>query len=269
MVFQSEDEDVIKIYKDHAKLSQNLNLFFMAVGYLTTIPFYVIPMYAEKQHPELYTPNNVTGKIDNQRPLPFSSWYPYDTNDHYVETFAWQIFTGPVIEGFVVYTDSYLYSLMVFAVGQMKILQHILGNFKLYSKKFQERLNVNEERASQVAIKSCILFHQEIIQYVEELNRAVRTVMLLDFISCSIQMSVIVFQIIMSKAISKSVGNSEWYNESKEVKHDLQVIITRAQKPLTVSIGTFYPMSTDTAIAILKATYSYGMLIRQSYNRKL
>ncbi|XP_050296986.1 odorant receptor Or2-like isoform X3 [Anthonomus grandis grandis] len=64
-----------------------------------------------------------------------------------------------------------------------------------------------------------------------------------------------------SLAIADAAYNSLWYNENKNVKVMLKILMMRAQKPLTMDNGPFGPMTTNTIVSTLKAAYSYATLM--------
>ncbi|VEN51609.1 unnamed protein product [Callosobruchus maculatus] len=53
-----------------------------------------------------------------------------------------------------------------------------------------------------------------------------------------------------SSEISSAVYESDWYNMDKRVKKCLTIIMMRAQRPLTLSVGPFFTLTNDTAITV-------------------
>lgn len=58
---------------------------------------------------------------------------------------------------------------------------------------------------------------------------------------------------LQSLAVANAAYNSLWYNENKNVKAMLQIMIIRTQRPLTMTIGPFSPMTTDTIVTVSSA----------------
>lgn len=56
--------------------------------------------------------------------------------------------------------------------------------------------------------------------------------------------------IFQSEAVSRAVWNSEWYECKPDVSKMLLIMMIRAQKPLTMSVGRFYVMSNETALGV-------------------
>ncbi|XP_030746644.1 odorant receptor 30a-like [Sitophilus oryzae] len=63
--------------------------------------------------------------------------------------------------------------------------------------------------------------------------------------------------IIQSTAIATAAYDSEWYHFNDEYKKRLLFLIIRAQKPLSMNIGSFGPMTKETALFMIRAVYSY------------
>ncbi|XP_049825914.1 odorant receptor 4-like [Aethina tumida] len=66
--------------------------------------------------------------------------------------------------------------------------------------------------------------------------------------------------------ISETLGDKiicmcNWYKMNKSLQRDLQLIILRSQKPLTISAGPFANLTYDLFIMIIKMAYSYFTLI--------
>ncbi|XP_050303745.1 odorant receptor 49b-like [Anthonomus grandis grandis] len=55
---------------------------------------------------------------------------------------------------------------------------------------------------------------------------------------------------VQSVMISDALFESEWYEKSTSAKKTIAIIMTRSQKPLTIFVGPFFPMTIDTAIAV-------------------
>ncbi|XP_030750615.1 odorant receptor Or2-like [Sitophilus oryzae] len=139
--------------------------------------------------------------------------------------------------------------------------------------------------------------------YVENLNTAIKYVILYEFLINSVNVASIAFQLItvsdytklifaviffclqvnqifiiaitaneiqvQSVAVATNAYNSNWYEEyNKEIRQMMSMIILRAQKPAELTIGPFTPMTTDTAITVMKAAYSYVTLMVDSLGKK-
>ncbi|XP_060518390.1 odorant receptor 63a-like [Cylas formicarius] len=71
---------------------------------------------------------------------------------------------------------------------------------------------------------------------------------------------------IQSLALANAVYSSPWYQQCKTIKGMLLIMMVRAQRPLVLTIGPFDAMTTQSALAIMKASYSYISVMMNNYN---
>lgn len=50
--------------------------------------------------------------------------------------------------------------------------------------------------------------------------------------------------------VANAIWESDWFEYSDELKKTLALVMLRCQKPLTLSVGPFYHMSTQTALSV-------------------
>ncbi|ENN80589.1 hypothetical protein YQE_02994, partial [Dendroctonus ponderosae] len=132
--------------------------------------------------------------------------------------------------------------------------------------------------------------------YVNEINDCMSFVMLCDFLQSSLQVACILTQALendidvflvlfmisfigsmflrlilyyhygnelltTSQNIALSAWQSNWYDQSPQVKIMIFTVIARAQKPLKFYLGQFGVMSLQAFISVLWASYSYMTLM--------
>ncbi|XP_018567067.2 odorant receptor Or2-like [Anoplophora glabripennis] len=193
---------------------------------------------------------------------------------------------------YMMYTDAYNFNLIIFPLGQIRILTHVLSNFPRYVLKVKDQLQCSRDEASFVTLRECILKHKGIIRYLEEYNDTMKNIMLLDFLQSSLQLASIMIQFVLTKAtvfniifhaefvfsmllrllvyywyaneimlesinVSTAIYECGWYDEPKKVKQMMLLMIQRANKVLKLDIGPFTTMTLGTFLSILKASYSY------------
>ncbi|XP_066247356.1 odorant receptor Or2-like [Euwallacea similis] len=182
-------------------------------------------------------------------------------------------------------------------IRQLRKLDHFLRNFQDFKRKYQALNAIEDEQmAAFLFFKHLIARHENIIQYVNTYNKNMAYTMVFDFIQSSIQIASVITQIsgnkitlmlvgsitmfiittmlrlslyyyhanellILSQKLSHSIWESNWPDETPKIKFMVLIFIMRVQKPLAFTIGPFSQMSIVSFISILKATYSYVMLI--------
>lgn len=50
--------------------------------------------------------------------------------------------------------------------------------------------------------------------------------------------------------IADSVYESQWYDQNKEIKSLLYVMLMRAQRPALMTVGPFSPMTNETSLLV-------------------
>nr|QWT83551.1 odorant receptor 52 [Eucryptorrhynchus scrobiculatus] len=68
-----------------------------------------------------------------------------------------------------------------------------------------------------------------------------------------------------SVGVANAICASDWYEQSEKVKKLLIIMIMRAQKPIGITAGPFFLMTTGSALMTLKFAYSYMSLMIQNY----
>ncbi|XP_066150065.1 odorant receptor 67c-like [Euwallacea fornicatus] len=240
------------------------------------------------------TYENVTRTV---RMLPISSWFPFDAQEHYKFAYISHSITCMIGGPTVLAVDLLLSSLIAYPYRQLIKLDYFLKNFQNFKRKYQT-LNAieDEEKASFFFFKYLINKHKNIIRYVNTYNKNMAYSMVFDFIQSSVQIATILTQVLgneislmlivsifvfwvtmvmriflyyyyanellnMSQKLAYSIWESNWPDEGPKIKFMVFMFIMRTQKPLAFKIGPFSQMSLMSFISVLKATYSYVMLI--------
>ncbi|KAJ8978567.1 hypothetical protein NQ317_012091 [Molorchus minor] len=186
----ARDEELIDIYKSHARLSI-INITDFLVNVIETLFYGVHPLYLG----QIEKFNKVTNETTVIKALPLSSWFPYNPQEYYLYTYLWQIFDGLIGASYVMYIDVFSFSLIIYPLGQIKMLMYILRNFHKYVGKTQNVLGVERDEASFLTMREFIMKHKEIIRYINEYNCAMKHIMVLDFLQSSLQLASIVMQL--------------------------------------------------------------------------
>nr|WJJ63310.1 odorant receptor 10 [Pachyrhinus yasumatsui] len=291
IINSQEDIEVKKIYHDCAKDTSSKCKVYLTILFIITMLYIFRPLVVHGYEKEI---GNSTVFI---KALPLSSWFPFDEQTLYLAAYLWHILDSLVGASFVTYTDILMFSLIVYPTGQLKILQYILRNFEIYKQKIQKDYRIeNVDVAAFVTFRECINEHKKIIQYVDYFNASMNALMVFDFLQSSLQIATILTQVLGNKitlmllafvgaffigmilrlflyyyyanevvllscGLANSLWESTWYEQAPKVKFMMFIFIMMVQKSLKLKIGPFSVMSLDSFISILKATYSYIMLM--------
>ncbi|XP_048517034.1 odorant receptor 30a [Dendroctonus ponderosae] len=286
-----EDDEVIKIELKIVRRSDKIVKYYGSLLVVLSMLYLVKPMLMT---PIIVSIGNTTTVM---RYLPISSWLPFDKQEHYPYAYIWQVLN--VLQGatYVTSTDILMFNLIVFPAVQLRKLQHLLKNFAHYKEKVKTLYNIaDDEQVAKITLVYFISRHKEIIRYVRLFNESMEVVIVFDFLQSSVQIASILTEvsmsefsvmvvvtlasffasmifrlilyyyhanniIILSAELSYSMYESNWLDQAPKVKQMILIFMLRTQESLTLRIGGLGVMSIQSMIAILKATYSYMMLM--------
>ncbi|XP_023310498.1 uncharacterized protein LOC111691620 [Anoplophora glabripennis] len=160
-ILGGKDEEVLKIYKFHAQQSQFTNLLFIVGIAVQAVFYFTHPLSLD----DVVKFNNVTNETTIIKALPMSSWLPYDPQKHYLISYLWHMFNGLIGASYVTVADAFSFSMIIFPLGQIRILLHVLTNFSEYVGKVMEQNQCDRDQASFLTLRECIIKHKEIIRY--------------------------------------------------------------------------------------------------------
>ncbi|XP_072381811.1 odorant receptor 10-like [Diabrotica undecimpunctata] len=298
-IMDSEDQPLIDIFNNYAWQNRIISQVFIITVIIVTNLFFVHPLGLDPR--ERYDP--VTNETVYIRPLPLSSWFPFDDQKHYLRAYMFHILDAYVGASFVNNTDLFSFGIITFPLGQTVILNYILSHFEDYVVKIQEQLGVDRDEASFITLRECILKHKDIISYIHAFNKEMNIVILLDFLQSSLQLAAIVLQLIFFEVnlfnfvfsimfvicmltrllgyywyaneiiietsnIPLAIWSSKWYEEPKKTQDMMMIMMLKCSRPLALNIGPFNTMSINTLIGIIKATYSYMMVVYKGQQSK-
>ncbi|XP_049819678.1 odorant receptor Or2 isoform X2 [Aethina tumida] len=280
----STDEESKRIYIEHQGMiffiTRVITVHTAIVGICHFLTKYLTYLELEKnQYP------NVT--MYRRKPLPYTMWLPFNSDEHYFGAFFLQSIAGFMGCTYTAVTVIFYLTGMIFICSQLSILQHKIKN--LATSTHQSEVEVKKK------LFTLIIDHQTIIEYSEQFNNDINVILLIDFTLNSIQVASIFFQLItidlpivmafvlnylalivvqifffgwfaneikeQSLGIADAIYEHTWYDQSISIRKSLLLMMVRAQKPFTLTIGPFGAMTNNTSVTIMKAAYSYVTLI--------
>ncbi|XP_050303426.1 odorant receptor Or2-like [Anthonomus grandis grandis] len=239
-----------------------------------------------------YKRSNSTG----EKPLILPIWYPFNTNKYYKTAFFVGVLFCIVGGGCYLVIQALFLTLVTHAIIQLKAIQILGRGLTKFSKKNYVNHQFNDEQVNRATLRNLCLKHQSIISFVDKFNLAMRNILLIEFILNSVNIAAFIIRLlimqnsfwmkifliticitqifqlfvlawhanelqIQSIMISDALFESEWYETSKSVKSTIVFMMARSRKPLRLFVGPFFPMTINTAIATMKAAYSYVTLM--------
>lgn len=178
---------ILEIYTYYTRYNKLVLISFYLYALMVTTASFISPMMEEQ----------LIGGLE-KRPLPTSVWFPFDSQKFYHFAYLIQFFDVNFGCHFVVGTDMFLVSTIIFAICQIKVLHHrirtsrcddlpyILEDHRLIIRYSHRFINLHFKLAN-------IFFYS----YVEKLNNLLKKLMFLDFLLCSIHLAVLAFKVVV------------------------------------------------------------------------
>lgn len=160
-----KNKDLEDIYYKHVKDNYFCS-WFLLIGNITSSLYYIKPSIDEKSTDLTYmnvTKNNYTEQY-RIRLLPLQSWFPFNRYKYYYFSFGHQVFATIIGGTMVVLTDLLFVALMIFIIGQLKVLQYNFKNSKKLAQNVQIKRNISYDEAVRYTIHNCVNKHKIIIQ---------------------------------------------------------------------------------------------------------
>ncbi|XP_060517791.1 odorant receptor 49b-like isoform X2 [Cylas formicarius] len=277
-----------EIVQNHMQLSHFCQISNLAIAYFTFgVALSIILGNASERHQtEKY---NSIYNTTLEKPFPYQLYYfGTDTQKHTKLLLVVNYFCVTVAGSMFVSTQVVFISCIIFASSILKSLQI------KFRKMSAARTNLLQ------FLRKLILEHQDVIAFVGKLNYSVKYLILLEFLLNSVNMASVCVQLITSQRnmflafpifycvlfvtltfmlgwsanevkvqsldLTDAVYGSPWYEENVRVRKMVLLIMMRTNRALTLTVGPFDAMTTQSALTIMKASYSYITLVARSYH---
>lgn len=174
-ILESKDAKLKQILKDYILQNWGVSKKFWLLTFWTIMCFFVSPSLEAWLLPPqeiLFANGTATGRF--KKPLIFSSWFPFDKYidmKHYMLAYALQTISGTIGASYLGIWDTFIVALMIFAIGQFRILHYYFRNIYPYAgdnnnytdseNKMKTDLTVEEINNNFV---KCVKHHNMIIQ---------------------------------------------------------------------------------------------------------
>ncbi|XP_060531460.1 odorant receptor 82a-like [Cylas formicarius] len=283
-IFNGRDEATKNIYLDHitycTRITSATAIYSFGLG------IYLSEIGIEKSFRFNKSHDMVNSTLD--KPLPMPTWYPFDKNKHHAWALGYQVVEILLTALYSGSVHAFTNSVMIFIRAQLQILQYHFKNCHKSGAEYES----NMPAANASGLKSLAVKHQQLIGWIEDLNESFKDLLLLEYSISSLLLAAVIIQIFSGKDVgfnivyfllifsqllalawnaneikeqstelSNALYSSKWYDQVQHVKVLVAIMMMRSQKPLTLSIGPFGPMTADAALSRLKLTYSYVSLM--------
>ncbi|KAF7271071.1 hypothetical protein GWI33_016031 [Rhynchophorus ferrugineus] len=220
----------------------------------------------------------------DDKPMIFLAHFPFNQKKHYFTSILIQASSVGVATVYYCMSQILYLCILTFVKAKLKVLQYHFRCFKIEN-------GTNDAKRARELVK----YHQRIIRFVEKLNDSIKYLLLIEFLSSSLNIASVMYQLLSAQtltdiifsisylmvligqlfilawhaneikvesvAVSDAAYDSSWYASSYNIKQMIQMVIMRSNKPLLLTIGPFNPLTTQTVISVINAAYSYVMIM--------
>ncbi|XP_060518573.1 odorant receptor 30a-like [Cylas formicarius] len=271
---QSKDNEVLQSHSTQVRFCKQSN-FGVAILMTWMGISMIFVNYWSRLQAEKY---NREHNASIAKPLPYDLYYyKLDKAEHASMLLALNDITVIVLGLLAASTKMFFFSCIIFPASILKRLQIRLRKVTMSEDVF-------------FRLKECVLEHQRVMGFIGKLNDSVKYVIFLEYVVNALTIATVSVQLIafdpkqmtysipffgivfsqsfvvgwsaneikiQSSALADAIYKSGWYEQNVLVQKMLLTMMMKAHRPLVLTIGPFGPMTTQSAVAIVKGSYSY------------
>ncbi|XP_060533452.1 odorant receptor 67c-like isoform X2 [Cylas formicarius] len=212
-----------------------------------------------------------------RKPFLYEFYYGQLDTEENSTALMWLNYCTVVIAAIVCISTQIIFlSSIVFVASVFETLQIRFGKL------------VDASKDTVATLKSLVVQHQRAIRFVEELNDAMKYLMLMEYVLASFNIASVLIEFITEKEltamflfgrscysawlitnifalgwtsneirvqsaqVANSIFETRWYEQSEEAKRILFIMLMRSQKPMVLSKGPFGDMTIETSLTEYK-----------------
>ncbi|XP_066141225.1 odorant receptor 13a-like [Euwallacea fornicatus] len=271
-------------YGGHIKRCERMMLSLLTTTILSVAFLDILGVLRDIQLIQHSNKSNVTMESHNL----YQFYFPGKKLDHLVWTYAINSFATFDSIMYNTVTHTIVTTLFAFSAAQMNILGMQIGDLQFKNMDPRERASILQKLCKK---------HDELICFVKRLNEKTKIVLLMEFVLSSMDMSSVAVNIakksstievllnltffsllctqlyiltstadnikFQSELIAEKIYETDWDELGKNGRFHVRFLIMRAQRPSTVKIGLFGPMTLSTAMTMMKFAYSYVSIMME------
>ncbi|KAH1001427.1 hypothetical protein HUJ04_005451 [Dendroctonus ponderosae] len=217
----------------------------------------------------------------------FPIWLPYRQSDHRASVVALKCILTFICASLYIVSCMIFVALMIYSVGLLKMQQEKIRKCEWNSYDMAANPSVD--------MKALIINNRGVFRFIKHVDKCIRYVILVDVLLSSINIASLATNawhfrsddflfsicfllmqivqvlvlgwfandiIVQSQATADVLCNMNWYYLDIKNKKMFLMMIMQYQHVSVISIGPFGPMTIKSVISVIKAAYSYMMLMR-------
>ncbi|XP_060523732.1 uncharacterized protein LOC132700431 [Cylas formicarius] len=272
MLLSGNDQEANKIYTKHIIYSKKLSKFFLLAGGLAAS--FLIETGCENSYKVHKLGKRVNVSLES--PLPLKLWYPWDKNRYHILTLMSQLLDIAVTAFYVAVVQIFTTTILIFLRAKLKIMEHQFRNFGT------SYINRDIMTNGVDTVRRLCVKHQRLIELINSVNEVLRSIIFFEFSMSSLMFASGILQILArqdllfniefsismisflmllawnanqirteSSKLATALYESRWYEQTPQTKIIMQFMLMRCQRPLSINIGPFGPITLDAAISAI------------------
>ncbi|KAG7298107.1 hypothetical protein JYU34_018875 [Plutella xylostella] len=238
-----------------------------------------------------------------EREFPFRMWMPVGTEKslEYIAGYAFQLLSVCTSAYIYFGVDSVALCMVIFGCAQLDVIKDKIVKIKpvtMEDRAAKRALNIFQDNYK--ILVECIIQHQKIVKFTERIENTYHTYLLfqlsggvglicmsalrilvvdwqsMQFFSIITYLSVMIMQMYVccwcgheltahSEELYWVLSEGPWYEQSVQFQRALCFTMLRMRRPMVFRAGHYVPLSRQTFVSILRMSYSYFALLRQTH----
>ncbi|KAJ8924159.1 hypothetical protein NQ315_006943 [Exocentrus adspersus] len=287
---QEADAEERRMHYNRAKLNNKINLLVISCVVYCAIYYYIDAV-------------RNSFKLVETEACPVTKLAMYQTwhvSKNYFVVVLSDVLTMPYSTSIVAFRITIILSMLTFVLGQIDILHHNVRNLDREAEKLRKELGLSFEEAMEVVVKRCFVKHQELNGLMKMIRKSTSAFVLLLYFNMSAEITAMwilcllekstgrlflnlcmvitmtiqnfVFYkfaddiITQSTAIADVIYNeTKWTSYSKPVQKNLQLMMMRSNKGLSLNAAIVGDMTLETFTKLMKLCYTIVAFFKTTY----
>ncbi|CAD6993496.1 unnamed protein product [Ceratitis capitata] len=165
-------------------------------------------------------------------PMPMRFPFDFESTPGYQIAYVYTILITIVVVMHATSVDGLFVSFTTNLRGHFQALQYFIET---------NTFNKSEARL-QKELRFYVEYHVRLLGLAQSVQRIFKPIIFGQFLMTSLQVCVIIYQLVMSSAVGTAVQMSQWYNLPPRHRHVLRLMMVRSQREIIISAG-FYEAS--------------------------
>ncbi|KAG7197293.1 hypothetical protein KM043_018414 [Ampulex compressa] len=195
----------------------------------------------------------VIGTVFLSQPFPRSAVYPFPVDQHPLKALTLLNYSLGAFQSAAHVSTTCLYALL---------LWFTVARFEILNMEFRMAMNTDK-------LYTCIRKHRRMIRYANEVSRVTRYAVVTIVGVATLALIVCGVTFVSSCNVGQAAYDSQWYSQPLKFQRNILYVISKCQKPITVTVGgIMQALSLNYYAVFVSNAYSFFTTLRNTIDRK-